>query len=176
MSTDKGYIRVYRDIREHWIWDNGDMLRAWLDLIMTANHEDNQFLFCGELITVKRGSLITSVRKLAARWHWGKDRVLKFLRLLEAEGMIDRKADSRKTLITIEKYDVYQVGGKKKQTLPGTLTGTQTGTLTGTQTSHKQYTNEYTIESTKKEYKDLPGQEELEPDDEYLPDDYWEEP
>lgn len=167
MSTDKGYIRVYRDIREHWVWDDGNVLRAWLDLIMMANYEDQQVFFGGELLEIKRGSFITSVRKLAARWRWGKDRVLKFLRLLEAEGMIDRKADSRKTIITIEKYGVYQPRTKKKQTQSGTQTGTPTGTQTGTPTSHSEYIKNTSIESIRKK-KALPPPEELEEGDEYI--------
>ena len=99
MSTDKGYIVLYRDIRDHWIWSNAKLLRAWIDMIMLANHTDTKVCFNGHMITVKRGSFITSVRNLAKRWGWGKDTVLQFLRDLEADGMIDRKPDTQKTLI-----------------------------------------------------------------------------
>jgi len=51
---------------------------------------------------------LCSVRKLSSRWHWGKTKTLNFLRLLEEFERIERKADSRRTLITIIKYDVYQ--------------------------------------------------------------------
>lgn len=143
MSTDKGYIRLYRDIRKHWIWNDADALRAWIDLIMLANHEDKKFYFDGRLITVRRGTFITSVRKLAARWGWGKDRTLRFLRTLECDRMIDRKCDTKKTLITIENYGFYQ-SAKPKSATP---TGTQTRTPTGTQTSHNEYTKEDTIKN-----------------------------
>lgn len=146
MSTDKGYIRLYRDIRKHWIWSDAEALRAWIDLIMLANHEDKKIYFDGKLTTIKRGTFITSVRKLADRWNWGKDRTLRFLRTLEQDGMIDRKCDTKKTVITVENYGFYQSAKSKS----ATQTGTQTRTQTGTQTSHSEYTNKNITEDTKK--------------------------
>ena len=133
MSTAKGYIRLYRDIRKHWIWSNPEALRAWIDLIMMANHEDKTFYFDGKLITIDRGSFITSVRKLAIRWGWSKDRVLRFLRVLEQDSMIDRKRDTKKTLITIENYGFYQDLKPKSATQTRTHIGTQTRTQTRTE-------------------------------------------
>ena len=54
MSTDKGYIKLYRDVRDHWIWNDADYLKAWVDLLMMVNHEDKQVLFDKKLITVRR--------------------------------------------------------------------------------------------------------------------------
>lgn len=150
MSTIKGYIRLYRDIREHWVWSDAETLRAWIDLIMMVNHEDRQVFFNGKLITVKRGSCITSIRKLAIRWGWGKNRVTRFLETLERDGMLDTKRDSKKTLLTIENYGKYQPQPSKSGTATRTLTRTQTETQTRTQTDHKQYIKN-TLENIKKE-------------------------
>ena len=120
MSTDKGYIKVYRDIRDHWIWTDEkepfDKLHAWLDLIMMANHEDKEILFNGRLILVKRGSRITSLRKLSERWRWSPHKVSDFLNILEKDGMISQVRNSQKTLITLINYRVYQGNGKQSGT------------------------------------------------------------
>lgn len=120
MSTDKGYIKVYRDIREHWIWTDEkepfDKLHAWLDLIMMVNHEDKEILFNGRLILVKRGSRITSLRKLSERWHWSPHKVSDFLNILEKDGMISQVRNSQKTLITLINYGFYQGNGKQSGT------------------------------------------------------------
>ena len=164
MSTDKGYIKVYRDIRDHWIWQDAELLKAWIDIVMMAYHKDDKVFFKKEWINVKRGDFPTTVRHLASRWGWGKDRVLKFLRMLEKDGMIDRKTDSKKTLITVINYGVYQSAEKKKQTRSGTQSGTQTGTQSGTQTSHDEYIKEYIKESIKKKKAPPPD------DDDFIPD------
>lgn len=158
MSTDKGYIKVYRDIRDHWIWENSDYFKAWIDLIMMAQHEDRELLFNNEILKIPKGSFVTSVRRLADRWSWDKDRVLKFLRKLQASGMIDRKADRHKTVITLIKYGFYQSSGSTKQTPSGTPSGTLKGThprtQSGTHPRHNEYIKEDIIEGIKKEEED----------------------
>ena len=118
MSTDKGYIKVYRDIRDHWIWTDEEEPfsrgQAWIDLIMMVNHNDKDVLFNGRLIHVEKGCRITSLRRLSERWKWSIHKVSDFLNLLEKEGMISQVRDSKKTLITLINYGVYQSdrGGK----------------------------------------------------------------
>ena len=91
MGEAKGWICLHRKIQECSIWDNDekfDCRSAWIDLLLLANHEDKKTLFDGKPVVVKRGQRITSVRQLAERWHWGNDRTLRYLRLLESEKMI----------------------------------------------------------------------------------------
>lgn len=80
-----------------------------------ANHEDNKILLGQELILVKKGSRITSIRKLKEKWKWSNTKVTTFLKMLKDDGMIDYKSDTKKTLITIINYDNYQDTEKKKR-------------------------------------------------------------
>lgn len=135
MSTDNGYIKLQRKIRDHWIWSNDHYLKAWIDLIMMMNYEDTKILFDNKPTVVKRGSRITSIRKLAERWNWSSSRVKRFLDMLERDGMINTVRNTRNTTITVINYGFYQDQNRKSGTLTGTLTSTQTSTLTGTLTS-----------------------------------------
>jgi DNA replication protein DnaD len=103
---------------DHWLWQNGqfDKRSAWIDLILNANHMDKKFLLGNQLIYAKRGDLITSEQKLMARWGWSKNKLRSFLSLLEAEQMIVKKSDNKKTTITIVNYCKYQ----NKPTAEGT--------------------------------------------------------
>lgn len=105
-----GWQKIYRDIQEHWLWEDKPFSRgqAWIDLILLVNHEDNKALIDGELMEVKRGSKITSLRKLAEQWGWSTTKVKKFLEQLKKDNMIAFESDNKKTLVTIENYDVYQ--------------------------------------------------------------------
>ena len=138
--AEKGWIKTYRQIQDCWIWkvdEPFDRRSAWLDLLLSANHKDVKLLFNGNLIDAKRGQLITSVRNLANKWQWSKDRVLKFLRVLENDTMIERDSDNHRTLITIVNYGVYQ----DKQDAENTEESTQTSTQTSTQNGHTLATN-----------------------------------
>lgn len=106
-----GWVRLHRKIRECTIWDNEtpfDMRSAWMDLVMMVNYEDTKTIFDGKVVMLKAGQRITSIRKLSERWHWGKDKTKRFLDLLEAEKMIIKESNSRRTLITLVNYSNYQ--------------------------------------------------------------------
>ena len=121
MSND-GYFLIHRKIQDCWIWTSDepfDRRSAWIDIIMMANHKDTKIWFDGELVTVKRGQRITSIRALAARWKWGKAKVSEFLKVLEADGMIQKESDSRRTLLTVINYGVYQLSSDKERTVSG---------------------------------------------------------
>ena len=150
-NTGKGYIRLYRDIRSHWIWSDPDYLRAWVDLLMMVNHEDKQILFNKKLITVKRGSRITSIRKLAERWGWSRGRVARFLDMLEQDHMIATRRTTQKTLINVINYSFYQSEKPKRGPRMKPQTGPQTEPRIEPQTEHKQYIKEDIIEDIKEE-------------------------
>ncbi|PQD39836.1 hypothetical protein [Enterococcus durans] len=117
--ADKGWIALHRNIRDHWVYQEKRVFskyEAWLDLLMDANHQNNKFLFDGQLIEVNRGEFITSVRQLCERWGWSNTKVNRFLKMLEDDQMLIRKSDSKKTVITIVNYDFYQRYESKETT------------------------------------------------------------
>jgi uncharacterized phage protein (TIGR02220 family) len=107
---EKGWICLYRKIRECWVWEDKPYSKgqAWIDLMLSANHDDRKIPLGNELIFVERGSFVTSEVKLMERWGWGKQKVRAFLKMLEQDGMICKKTDRKKTTITIVNYRDYQ--------------------------------------------------------------------
>lgn len=105
---DKGWIKLNRQIQEHWIWNDPEKLKAWLDILLLANHEAKKVGMREGLITIRRGQFITSIGKLADRWKWSRERVRRYLKLLERDGMITRKSDTFKTTITVVNYGKFQ--------------------------------------------------------------------
>ena len=114
----EGWLKLYRSIKGHWLWEDKPFSRgqAFIDLLLMVNHKDNKILFNGELIEVKRGSRITSLRKLSEGWGWSTSKTKKFLELLEKEKMITIKSDNKKTLVTVENYGLYQDVGNTEET------------------------------------------------------------
>ena len=172
MSTDKGYIKLYRDIRDHWIYSERPIskFQAWIDLILEVNHEDKKIMFDGQPVVVRRGSTITSLRKLSLRWGWSKDSVARFLDILEKEGMISQMRDTKKTLINVEKYAFYQDSSSKSATQKRHRADTDRDTGRDTD-RNKQGTKGGTKEGTKKkgspsgEYDPLAGRRRRHDDD-----------
>ena len=107
-KESKGFIRIDRNIFEHWIFQDAERFKAFVDLIQLARWKDEKLLIGNNLITIPRGSYYTSELKLAERWGWGRDKTRNFLLLIEKEGMISKKGTTKGTMLTVENYRFYQ--------------------------------------------------------------------
>ena len=159
-----GWIKLHRKLQDCWIWldkEPFDKRSAWVDLLLTANHSDKKILFNGELITIKRGQILTSIRKLSEKWKWSVNRVYRFLKILESDEMLQRKSDNDRTLLTIVNYSIYQfceyTDEHTNENSIGNTNGHMSETPTDTVTEHKQEDknnkNEKNVKNDKKERK-----------------------
>ena len=129
MSKNKGYIRLYKDILEHWVYGDEILFRAWINLLLTVNYSDNKIMFDGELITVHTGETLTSLRKLADKWKCSTKKARNILDILEKEQMITLKKCKKGTLLTIVNYGFYQDSGHTKETVSDTMNDTVSDTM-----------------------------------------------
>lgn len=106
----KGWVAIYRSIMDNPLWEDKPFSRgqAWIDMILLASHKDTEFYFDGDMVSIEKGQIITSKRKLGDRWGWSNSKVNKFLNELEKVGMLSQKSDTKKTTIKIVKYEQYQ--------------------------------------------------------------------
>lgn len=108
-----GYLKVYRKFFDHWLWREQRALskaEAWIDLLQLAAYAPTKRTVRDKLIRLEQGEMLASVRYLATRWQWGKDRVSTFLRLLESDEMIRRETRQGETLISVCNYASYANG------------------------------------------------------------------
>lgn len=134
-KESRGFIKLDRSIFEHWIFQDAEKFRAFVDLIQLARWKDEKLLIGNELVTIPRGSYYTSELKLAERWGWSRNKTRDYLKLLEAEQMIIKKGTTKGTMLTIENYRVYQDEGTTKST-----------------SNQQQKNNKKTSESTSKKH------------------------
>jgi biotin operon repressor len=73
-----------------------------------CNHVCKKVIGFGDINWVLRGQFISSNYKLAEAWGWSESSVRKFMRWLQDNGMIVRKASVKWTLYEVTKYCVYQ--------------------------------------------------------------------
>ena len=110
MNKENTFIKVYRGIEDHWLWEDKPFSKgqAWIDLLIMANAADVKKPYKGEITTFKRGVVHRSVLSLAEKWGWSRHKVMDFLAVLEADSMITKNGTSNGTTITIENYNKYQ--------------------------------------------------------------------
>lgn len=145
----QGWICIHRKIRECFIWNEEpyDKAHAWIDLLLRANHNDKKIMLNGQVKVITRGQFHTSIALLAEQWGWSRNKVYRFLKMLETEQMITTESNkggtSNGTTITIVKYSNYQDKGNTDGTSDGTSDDTTSettndttdGTSDGTQTT-----------------------------------------
>ena len=120
----EGWIKIYRQIRNHWIWKDKepfDKRSAWIDLLLSVNHKSKKIPFENDFIEIERGQTLTSIKQLAERWSWSRHKVSDYLNQLEQDTMIVQVRDTRKTLVSIVNYNKYQPILEQKDILTDTL-------------------------------------------------------
>ncbi|EAA7435622.1 TPA: DnaD domain-containing protein [Listeria monocytogenes] len=151
-----GWIKIYRSLQEHWIWENEKYLKWWLDLLLLANHQDRDILINGELITIKRGQKHTSELWLSNRWNADRKQVRKFLELLKKNDMITiTKSRQKGTTYEISNYNDFQGISEEIRTTKRTTIDTTEDTTKEHQMvqrkGHKQELKNLRIKELKKD-------------------------
>lgn len=104
----EGWIKLYRSVLGHRLFEERteyDKRSAWIYLLLTANHKDGVV----DDVFIKRGSMMTSIRKLSDVWRWSRTRVQTFLKECADNGEIRFEKHAQKmTIITIINYAKYQ--------------------------------------------------------------------
>lgn len=142
MSNKKlGWVPVFRSLQDHWVWSNDEPFskgQAWVDLMLSVNHEKKKLSVNGQLVVIMPGQMWTSYTKLAGNWHWSKGRVLRYIKKLKSDGMIAVDGTPNGTLLTLKNWAFYNgernTDGNTDGTTDGTTLGTTDGTTGGTQT------------------------------------------
>jgi len=140
MDKNKGWIKLYRSIEDHWLWqtEKFNYQSAWIDLLIMVNHEPRKIHISNEIIEIKPGQRWTSIRQLAQRWRWSEKKVLSFLNLLQSDGMIYKDSTSKGTLLTIVNYWDFQGHGNTNDNTKYNTKETQDTTQVTTQITDKQ--------------------------------------
>lgn len=109
-DTRKGYVSIHREIMEHWIWQDKPVSKgqAWVDLILLANYKTEKFPFKNMVVEGKRGTIYRSITQLGERWGWSRNKVKRFLEMLESDGMVSVNATTHGTTVFIQNYENYQ--------------------------------------------------------------------
>ena len=123
-----GWIKLHRKILD-WEWfTSPSTLQLFIYLLLRANKEDKKW----RGILIKRGQLVTSVATISEETKLSTQQVRTSLNRLKSTNEITSKTTNRFTLITVCKYESYQLYEEAEQ---------QTKQQALQQTNNKQITN-----------------------------------
>jgi hypothetical protein len=123
-----GWIKLHRKILD-WEWfTSPSTLQLFIYLLLRANKEDKKW----RGILIKRGQLVTSVATISEETKLSTQQVRTSLNRLKSTNEITSKTTNKFTLVTVCKYESYQLYEEVEQ---------QTKQQALQQTNNKQITN-----------------------------------
>lgn len=148
MDDNKSFIKLHRRMLK-WEWyDDINTKVLFIHLLLIANWEDKKW----KGIVIKRGQVVVGRKKLSEETGLTEQQIRTSLNKLISTNEITSKTTNKYTLLTIEKYDIYQQKEEKNNT--------QNNQQLNQQITNNQPTNNQQITTTKeykenKEYKEI---------------------
>jgi len=112
-----GWVKLYRSIKKHWIWEDPHRLRFWISILLDVNHSDKKVLISGTLITCNRGQSVKSLKTWAAENRCSVQVVRTFFKLLQQDRMIKLENVKKSTRLTVCNYVSYNDSQHSANTL-----------------------------------------------------------
>ena len=121
MSKTGSYIKLDRGLKNNSLWLEKPFSKgqAWVDLLMLAQGVEMDKHYRGKVQHMKPGTVYTSILYLTNRWGWSRNKVYRFLVLLEKAEMIAIN----------EELPTGHIGETIERTRNGTSNGTTNGTI-----------------------------------------------
>lgn len=104
------FYKMERGWQDSGIFEDApfDERSAWAWMIGEANWKDKEKPLKGKRVKLERGQLSHSIRFMADKFKWSKDKVHRFLKKLELWDMIQTETATGQNIITICNYSKYQ--------------------------------------------------------------------
>lgn len=149
--TTEGYVKLPRTMLE-WGWlDDGNTLKVYLVLLLSANWKDTEW----HGIKLKRGQLITSYPKLAEKCSLSVQEIRTVFNRLKSTGDITVITTSKFSIVTVNNYDIPDESTDKSTVKQ------QAGNIQSTDNQQAD-NSQSTTEEERKEVKEIKEKQEKE--------------
>lgn len=99
------FVKIDKDL-PNWQWFNKDhMLQFWIYLLCKATYKE----CCVGGVELKKGQVIIGRKKIAEKLEISEQNVKTYIRRLKNSGEITTKSTNKYTIVTIVKWEDYQV-------------------------------------------------------------------
>lgn len=105
------WIKIQRDIRDHWVFDNADYFKAWITILIEVNHAKKGVVIKGTPINCERGQCAYSIKTWSEKFGkgWTSQKVRTFFKHLVNDNMIlVQEIVKITTKLSVCNYDTYQ--------------------------------------------------------------------
>jgi hypothetical protein len=112
----QGWIKLHRRIVGKAFYKKPYYLALWVHLLLSANHAESEFMWNGSLLKVQKGQFVTGRKQLSEDTGIPETTIERILSFFEKDRQIGQQKTSKYRLITIYKWDQYQMLDNKRTT------------------------------------------------------------
>lgn len=105
-----GYLKLMRQLRDHWIYKDSQYLHIWLEMLFCARYseEPHKELIGGQIVEVGYGEFIFGRKSWSEKLNVSEQRLRTFIKKLIEEDMIEMKAKfSKCTVYKVKNYHKF---------------------------------------------------------------------
>lgn len=114
--NNNGWIKLHRRIQKKAFYRKPYYLALWTHLLLSANHSGTEFMWNGAVIAVSSGQFITGRKQLSEDTGIPETSVERILSFFEKERQIGQQKTTKYRLITIRKWNEYQIVDNRRTT------------------------------------------------------------
>jgi len=105
-----GWVKLYRDINQHWIFDDPVKLKIWIVLLTRASHKKTKVNVGYQLVELLPGQLVFGLNKFSSDISVDRSKLYRIIKMMADDEMIDYDTETYNnfSIITIRKWQHYQ--------------------------------------------------------------------
>lgn len=106
---DKSYIKLFRKLLNSPIFENEKALKIWIWCLLKATHKERLQLVGQQEVNLQKGQFVFGRKKASEELKMSESTIYKYIKLLEKLQMIGIKSNNKFSVITVEKWEEYQI-------------------------------------------------------------------
>ena len=106
---DKSYIKLFRKLLNSPIFENEKALKIWIWCLLKATHKERLQLVGQQEVTLQKGQFVFGRKRASEELKMSESTIYKYIKLLEKLQMISIKSNNKFSVVTVEKWEEYQV-------------------------------------------------------------------
>ena len=103
------YIKLFRKLLNSPIFENEKALKIWIWCLLKAAHKKREQLVGQQIVNLEKGEFVFGRKQASEELKMTESTIYKYIKLLEKLQMIKIKSNNKFSVVSIEKWEDYQI-------------------------------------------------------------------
>lgn len=105
---NEGWVKLHRAVCESAVFDDAEILRLWVYILVNAAHKDHDTIYQGKIVHIKKGEFVTGRKILAREFKLSESKIYRMLTTLAELGNIEIKSNNKFSVVSVVNWAKYQ--------------------------------------------------------------------